>query len=386
MYTFEFCIPTRLIFGPGALNRLEEVMKPLPQSVLVVVGKHHVQSNGTLSRILQMLDQQGKRVSVYGGVKPNPTEEFVIEGARAAKAHSAAVVLGIGGGSVLDSARGIALAATHEGDLWDYRVAGRKSVGAITDAALPVVTIPTTAGSGTEISPAALLCRGHLKEVFYSPFLFPRAAIVDPELTLSLPKTLSMQMAVDAFVQGLEAFVSTRAHEFSDMFALTAMRLVIENATRVLSRADDLEARAHISLAGVASLFAISQAGVGAIHALSNPLSGRFDFHHGYALSILLGPVMEANMKFAPEKYGRVAQLFGVKTEHMSQEKAASEAVDKACRFIRELRLGPQRVTLEDFNASLPFLVQEAHNPDMATNPAALDDSTVESIYRRALL
>jgi alcohol dehydrogenase class IV len=221
--------------------------------------------------------------------------------------------------------------------------------------------------------------------VFYSPFLFPKVAVTDPELTLSLPADLSKQMAMDAFVQGLEAYVSKAAHPFADMFAVKAMRLVIDNVGRIASHGDDVDARANVSLAGLLSVFAINQAGVGAVHALSNPLSGHYDLHHGQALSVLLAPVMEANIDFALERYAHVAELFGVDTSGMSEKRAASEAVKKVAEFVQDLGL---KQNIGDFGArgsDLPLLVSEAHNPDMSTNPKELEDSAIESIYRQIL-
>lgn len=383
MFQFEFHVPTKLVFGAGKLSQLPEAVSAYGRRVLIVLGCDAMRSHGVVGRALGLLEGAGLKVSLLEGVKSNPALALVQRGAAIARAEGTEVVVGLGGGSVMDSAKLISLAATHE-DVWELRVTGSRSVPGIS-ATLPVVTVPTTGGTGSEWSPAALLSDGLAKEVFYSPHLFPRSAVVDPALAVTLGPRLSAQIALDAFVQGMEAYVSRTATPFSDCYAVAAMRLAHESVRRVMEDGSDLEARSRVSLAGIFSLLAINQAGVGAVHALSDPLSARYDIHHGLALALVLPEVVEANFEANAVKFGTVATILGANADGAAGGKMAGRLAEAVRGFVETLGLSHR---LSEFGVTadvIPTLARETQNPDMSANPRTLELSEIEAIYRKAL-
>jgi alcohol dehydrogenase class IV len=375
-------MPTRVVFEVGVLGKIGKLVSPFGKRSLLIVGQGSLKKLGVVGEILQSLKQESIQTSVFEGVRPNPTANVVYDGARMARDSSADFVIGLGGGSVMDAAKAISLAATHNGDFWEYRLTGRKGITAIEDRVLPVVTVPTLSGTGSEVSPACLITKNRLKEVIVSPHMCPRLAIVDPRLTTSVPSTYTAEAGLDTFVQSMEAYVSSEAQPLSDMFALESMTMVIENLRNVLVNGENLEARCRLSLAAILSSYAIGQAGVGAIHALSNPISGHYDARHGQALAIVLPEVVAFNLDSKYERYAKVAGLLGIKTERLPPRQAAGDLVSALRDLLKNLGLLRH---LREFGASqddLEILAKEAQNPDIRTNPKPMSVNEILQIFR----
>lgn len=385
MFKFDFRVPTNIRFEMGALVQLGEVGKSLGDHALLVTGCNSSEEAGFLESAVQSLEGRGVVVTVHDGICSNPRIESILEGADKVRENRCNLVIALGGGSVMDAAKLISLASTHAGDLWEYRVTGSYSVTGIRDSVLPVITVPTTAGTGTETSPAALAKRGTAKEVFYSPYLFPKVALVDPSLAVTLPPDLTAQVGLDAIIQGLEAYVSSNATPFSDVFALAAVRIGTSNIRKAVSNGEDLEARAGLALAAIFSFFAINQAGVGAIHALSNPLSGRLDLHHGLAVGILLPSVLRYNLDSNHGKYAKVAEVLGVKTSGLGDAEAAEHAIGAFEELLEGLGLPTSLRELGITEIDVPTFAKEAQNPDLATNPKPMDIADIERVYQEIL-
>jgi len=340
---------------------------------------------GLLNKIETQLKQSGCAVSIFLGVRPNPTIEQVESGVKQAIDTNTNVIVAVGGGSVCDFARAVSLGVTHSGDIWEYRVTGNKGVAGIRDVLLPLVTIPTIAGTGSEVSPAFLISKGTSKQVFFSPYLFPKAAIIDPSLALHAPIGLSLEIGFDAFVQGFEAFVSRTATPLSDTFALRGMQLAAENLKLLLDKGDNIAARTNMALAALLSLFGVNQAGVGGVHALSDPLSGHYNVWHGLALAAVIGAVVNFNIDANYTKYAQIAEVLGASIDRLTISEAAQQAVVKVQKFTEELGLFH---TLRDFGMNesniIPF-AQEAQNPDLASNPKTMSEQDIVKIYEYLL-
>jgi alcohol dehydrogenase class IV len=384
MFSFRFQIPTRLSFEPGGLSQLPSVVKQYGDRALIIVGRSSMEKLGVLDQVDQALRDAGIITKLLTGVKRNPTVTSIEAGVEIVKENDLNVIVALGGGSVMDVGRIVSFASTNEGDFWECRVTGPLSVAGIGEQTIPLVTVPTTAGTGAELSPAALIAKGTSKEVFFSPNLFPKAAVVDPLITLSIPSELSVEIGIDAFVQGMEAFVSREATPFSDSFAVQAMELAVHNLRRLIETPDDPHVRSCMSLAAIFSLFAINQAGVGAVHALSDPLSGRYDISHGLALASVLVNVVEFNCKSQIQKFARIAQILGADITGQSDEQAARAVGFAAANFLRELGLLHTMRELSVPESDIPVLAHEAQNPDMSSNPVGMSAEDIEYIYRRS--
>lgn len=387
MFGFQYYVPTKIIFGIENIEKIGKEVSEIGERILVVTGAKSAEETGTLKKVVTNIEKKGIEIRVFKGVTTNPSVEIIEKGTNIASTFKPDAILTIGGGSVHDAGKAISLMATHNGELCDYALMGKKGILGIKNKTIPLITVPTISGTGAEISPAALVRIENRKEIVVSPYLFPKVSIVDPALLVSAPPKASAQVGIDGFIQGLEAFVSKNAQPFSDVFALEAMRLSIAYLPKVVKDPDNLEARSLVALSAIESVFAIAQAGVGAIHALSDPLSGYYNIHHGLALSILAPEVMEINLDSNMERFAKVAELFGTDITTISVEDAAEKSIFCIKSFLHDVGLSPLP-RLREFGVTLEGLdklVQDAKNPDMSANPKEMIDEEIMSVYKKLI-
>lgn len=380
--TFTFDFPTRVHFGPDGIQLLA-TFTTTASKPLLLVGRAAAQRLGYIDLCQKYLQDGGAEPVVYSGLDSNARYEQVLVAAETFTHTGRDCIIALGGGSVMDAARGVALAVSHEGDIWELRVTGARSVAGIHETGIPITTIPTVAGTGAELSPAALITRDHDKQVFFSPHLFPARSIIDPRLTTSAPPDITARTGIDAFIQGLEAAVSPNATPFSDTFALRAVSLAGRWLPRAVADGSDLTARTYVSIAAVLSLFAINQAGVGAIHALSTPMSGLYGLHHGEALSIAALPVLEANWMDAEPRFVEVAASLGLGDQ--PENGLRMRFLTYVRELLDELRLPTSFRAAGIENPDLDELSSRSQNPDMSTNPRILTVENVRELLSVAL-
>lgn len=301
--SWEFQLPTKIIFGRGSLSKLGENVDV--SKVLLVTGRGGFREEA-VRRIRKQLPNV--EIAVYNGVEPNPTWRSVDEGAKVVEERGCGLVVALGGGSVIDAAKMMAYVAVAGGSAYEYIFGG----GRIDRRGLPVIAIPTTAGTGSEVTPFAVISdkEKKLKLPVRSRFLFPKVALVDPELTLSMPKELTASTGADALAHSLEALWSKDAQPISDYLALRAVKIIFENLRKACEQPQDVEAREQMSLASLLGGIAISNIGTGPSHAISYPLTVHFNVPHGEACALTLPEVMEFNA-LKSEKINRITQLYG---------------------------------------------------------------------------
>lgn len=308
---FAFTLPTQVIFGQPAAEALNAQLAALGASRVLLVSDRGLAQLGWPDRFCASMQEAGFAVSVFSDIGTNPTTTEVHAGLALGRAQGAQALVALGGGSAIDVAKGIAMLLANGGSYADYQWGGK----AITRSSLPVIAIPTTAGTGSEVSKVMVIVDPErpFKKGVLSPLMFARAAILDPELTRSLPPIMTAATGMDAFVHAIEAYSGKRANPFTDQFALAA----IETSWRMLPRAvadgNDLEARQQMMLAAVWGGIAMDQAGLGLVHSLSGPLTGHLHLHHGLANALLLPYVLAFNLPaIAPERRARLAGLMGL--------------------------------------------------------------------------
>lgn len=383
MINFQFYIPTKIVFGNECISKLSQELKCFGDKGFIITGKESCYKNGILDSIKTNLESHGFEIDIFRGVATNPLEEEIEKGIDAITKIKHDFILTIGGGSVHDFGKAVALGATHKSKIRDYTVLGKESVPGIKNCLIPVITIPTISGTGAEISPASLIRIENRKEIIFSPYMFPRLSLIDPSIMTTAPKELSVKVAFDAFIQSLEAYVSKAANEFSDMFALASIKNCIEYLPLLEKDPFNIKNREVISLAAIQSLFAVAQSGVGAIHALSDPLSGRFNIHHGTALAMLTPYVIEANYESRQERYNQIAKMINDKLPDNIKEIRLNDVINSFLDFQKECGLGDlvklkkQGVIDSDINS----LVRDSYNPDMNTNPKELSEKEIKNIF-----
>ena len=333
MHSFNFHLPTKIVFGQPALEILPVELSAMKVQSALIVSDQGLADLGLVSQFESILQSRDIRVVPFTSVTSNPTSDEVEIGTAVAHEANVEAIVALGGGSPIDVAKGIALLLANGGSYTDYLWAGK----AITHRSWPLIAIPTTAGTGSEVSKVAVVSDKDIpfKKGVLSPLMYPHVAVVDPDLTVGLPPALTAATGIDTFVHAFEAYVGIRTNPFSDQLALAGLRSVWNYLPRATKRGDDMEARQEMMLAALWGGIAMDQAGLGLVHALSGPLSSHFHLHHGLANAIILPHVVRFNLSAVPIARRRnLNKVFGLKAS------AGEEAlVEVLIGFLSELGL-----------------------------------------------
>ena len=303
---FEFQLRTRLVFGPGAIDRLGPLARELGFSRPLLVTDGGLRDAGHVERALRCLRGAGVEAAVFDACEANPDGAMVDRGVEFAAASRPDGVIGLGGGSPLDCAKGINLILTNGGTIADY-----KGYGLARKPLLPMIAVPTTAGTGSEAQSYAVIAdtATHMKMACGDPKLVFAAAILDPGLTVSQPPAVTAAAGFDALAHAVETAVTTRRTPISTLFSQAAFRLIEPHYDRVLAAPGDVDARAAMQLGAFYAGVAIEHSMLGAAHACANPLTARYDLTHGIALAILLPHVVRWNAEGDGNLYRELAEV-----------------------------------------------------------------------------
>lgn len=275
--SFNYYMPTRILFGKGALNKLHKQKLPGSRALIVISSGKSTKNNGYLARLEEQLEKAGVTHVLFDKILPNPVKEHVMEGAALAKEQKCDFVIGLGGGSSIDSAKSIAVMATNDGDYWDYISGGTGKGKPVLNAPLPIIAITTTAGTGTEADPWTVITNGEEKIGFGYDRTFPALSIVDPELMMSVPSDLTAYQGFDALFHSTEGYVNKTASEMSDLFALKAISLIGKSLEKAVADGNDEAARADVALANTLSGIVESTSGCISEHSIEHAMSA---YHH----------------------------------------------------------------------------------------------------------
>ncbi|MDP9000444.1 MAG: iron-containing alcohol dehydrogenase [Myxococcota bacterium] len=315
-----WAFPTTIVFGVGSVQTVGDHVTRIGARRALVVCDAGVVKVGIAERVRSLLDAAGVAAAVFDGVEPNPVEKNIFDGVAAYRAHEAGCVVCVGGGSPLDAGKLIALKVAHERPLVDYddAVDGGRFIGPTVP---PIVTIPTTAGTGSEVGRSGVVTLGaehakhRRKTVIFSPYLLAKVALLDPELTRSMPPRVTAATGFDALTHCLEAFCSIGDHPMADAIALGGLEQCARHLTRAVECGDDLAARGAMMKAAMMGAVAF-QKGLGACHSLAHPLSSEKGLHHGLANALCLPAVVDFNESVVANKLERIRAILdpGAKT------------------------------------------------------------------------
>jgi len=336
--------PTLIRFGCGAVNDLASVVKQFGGSKVLVVADPGLKKAGLLDRIVAPLKDNKVKYKLYTDVDPEPGLRLADTGAALAKKAGVDCVIGAGGGSAMDVAKAISILLTNGGKAQDYL-----GLGKIQKAGVPKIMVPTTAGTGAEVTFTAVFINEKTKSKggMNGDQLYPEAAVLDPELTVSLPPHVTAATGIDAFTHAIEAFVSTQSHPVSDMYAIEAMDLIASNLAKAYANGNNIEARTNMLLGSLLGGKALATAGVGLVHAMAYPLGGMFGIPHGLANAVLLPYVVNYNLIGAPEKYAAVAEIMGCDAKELSVKEAARCTVESIYELNMEIGIPASLAELE---------------------------------------
>lgn len=379
---FIFSIPTQIQFGSGISRQVGSITRNLitartdpSQAGVLVVLDPGIKAAGWLQEILASLQENGLQTRIFDKVRPNPRDEDVRHAATLLLQANCAAVIAIGGGSTLDTAKVAALLATFGGQPSDY--AGWAKVPGPT---LPLVAIPTTAGSGSEATCWAVITDSlsHNKIAIGDRNLSPAVALVDPNLTISLPASLTAATGMDALTHAIEAYVCALSSPVNDVLALKAIRLVASNLRRVITRGDDLEARQGMMLASTLGGIAINNADVAGVHCLSEGMGSLYDAPHGLLNAVLLPHFMAFWQESCQERFVCIAESFGA-------QPSAGEAVSQVTSLTRWLKfpnLAEIGVKADDLPRLAALAAANVSNP---SNPIPMKESDYLGILEIAM-
>jgi len=305
--------PTAVKFGPGRIAELPEALKAAGISKPLLVTDAGLVNLPVTQNTLALLKAAGIEAGVFAEVKPNPIAANVEAGIAVLRAGGYDGVIAFGGGSGLDAAKVIAFMAGQTRPMWDFEDIGDWWTRADPKGILPIVAVPTTAGTGSEVGRAGVITdeTTHTKKVIFHPLMMPKVVIVDPELTVGMPKFITVGTGMDALAHCLEAYCAPGYHPLADGIAVEGIRLVFENLPKVYLDPNDIEARGHMMSAAAMGATAF-QKGLGAIHALSHPVGALYDTHHGMTNAVFMPYVLAANQSAIEAKIGRLAAYLGL--------------------------------------------------------------------------
>ncbi len=340
----NYFLPPRIEFGDGAIQNLGEHVRTFGCKRPLLVSDAGVINAGLLAKAIDALKASNLPSATYSDIEPNPTDLSINDGVEAYKSEACDVVIAVGGGSVMDAAKAIRLLTTHAPPLEPY-YADVGGIERVRDDMPPLICVPTTAGTGSEVSQGAIITDTSFnttdrwrKRAIVTPFNMSNIALLDPGITLGMPPALTAATGMDAITHGIEAYTATKYHPIAEGVALQALKMLSANIQKVYHDGEDVTARGEMLLGSCMAAFAF-QKGLGAVHSLAHQLSTDAPIPHGVANAILLPPVMEFNFSHATEKYAEIARALGIDTSSMDTDEAGRAAIDKIRAFNRALKM-----------------------------------------------
>ena len=379
--TFE--MPTKLVSGAGSIQKLGDLLEDQDISKPLIVTDSGIKEAGILAKVKNILKNNDYDYQIYEQVTPNPDVETVDAGYKYYEENQCDGLIGLGGGSSIDTAKGIGLLDQHGGSILEYEC-GKKD---LTNRIAPLIAIPTTAGTGSEGTMWAVIT-DHEREVKYNvggPLLAPQIALVDPKLHISLPPEITAGTGMDALCHAIECYTSHFAQPLTDSVALLAIEYCADYLRRAFSNGKDLEARYYMAEAATLAGFSYGSESAGAVHAMTQSWGGIDpSVPHGQAVGALLGPVMLYNWMGEPEKFRRIAIALGKNVRGLSSRDAALEACDAVFQLAEDLKI-PSIQDLGVEKEDIPKLAKAAEeDPQTVGNPRDIDREGYEEIYRYA--
>ncbi len=381
--SYQIILPQTVRFGAGTLSTLgSEVQKLRVKKALIVTGPS-VYNSGLIQPVKVQLSRVGISVNIFSKAEPEPSLSGLNKAAGELSNVDYDLIVGVGGGSSLDTAKSLSILLTHGGVGQDY-VGTEKIPG----PGIPVIAIPTTAGTGSEVTNIAIFSdpEKELKLGIVSIYLLPKLALVDPTLTYSCPSGVTAASGIDALVHAIECYTGNKANNFTDAIAIRAMQLISDSLRTAVSDGSNKDARNAMAEGALLAGIAFGNSGVAAVHALAYPLGARFHVSHGIANGLLLPYVMECNLSAEPSKYSHIAEILGIPIKGMTQLEAAAEGVNAVKSLVKDIGI-PHR--LRDLNVPREALEGMAvATMDvtrlLANNPKVLTLDDIRSIWQNA--
>jgi alcohol dehydrogenase len=384
MKHFLFRSPTKIIFGEGEALKLAYLCEQLRIEKPFIVTDKVIEKLSSFQAVLEALKQEGMDWVLYSDTVVDPPADLVDHTAGILKESGCDGVIAVGGGSSIDTAKAICMLANNEGSIRDYLFGGTKTVS---KPSLPLLAVPTTAGSGSEVTAASVITdtENNIKLSVTHEYLMPLYAVVDPVLHKAMPPFITATTGMDALTHAIEAYVSLNASHISDAYAEKAMLLIMENIRTAMFNPENMEARSNMAIASVMAATAFVNGGLGAVHGISQAIGGVAHVAHGLANSMMLPYVMEKNIMGNINKFAKIAWLLGEKTEGLSVRDQASLSIKAVDKLVDDLRiprkLSEVKVSREMFREIVKGTMEYRL---LAVNPVPIREQDVYDILEKS--
>jgi len=375
---FDLYLPVEVIFGVGSVNKVGEVGRRFGYSVLIATGKKSTLEIGALDRVVESLNRNGaEEIIIFDQIEPNPTDKSVNLASEIVVKEKIDYIIGLGGGSSLDSTKAISIVSSNEGYAWDY-VNYPEGPRLIPFLNRPVICIPTTAGTGSEVNRYSVLSNPIRKEkmVISHSLNYPRVAIIDPSLTVSMDRRLTALTGIDALMHALESLTNRLSNFFAEDLAIRAIQIIRRWLPVAIEEPENLQARSYMSYAAMLAGIAIDRKRVALIHGMEHPVSAHYPhIAHAEGLSALGVAITDFNYKGNPEKYALFAELMGYKPEPHMAVKALEDFLEKVGLRLSLKELGVEREKIER-------LTEDTYMLSRGLFPINPVEPTTEDIYK----
>lgn len=384
---FVFDEPTKLIYGEGSIKELKNEIYRLGGKSILIVCDQGIVKAGLVDMVKEVLDEiPDIKVNIFDKIIVNPMDTTMDEGCEFALKNNADLIIGIGGGSSLDSAKGIALLMTNGGKMRQYLMEGK----VVDKKIAPTICIPTTAGTGSEVTRTVVATdhKTKFKDGFkYANTIYADVAILDPKFMEKLPAHVLAACGMDALTHAIESYITWKSNPLTDSINYYAIKLIGENIRKAYGQPDNLEAKGNMLLASAMTGIAFDQAGLGLAHCMGHPMGGLFNIPHGVACAMTLPVSMEYNLITVPEKLIDIAIVLGENVEGLAEYEAAYKAIDAVNKLMYDLKLPTKLGDVDIKEEDIPTLSKDACGfPGMqGANPRAATQEDIENLFRRLL-
>lgn len=383
MNSFQYYQPTRIHFGWRETEKIGKIVKKYGKRCLLVTGPSPA-LQPVNQKVINFIQNEGVEVIHFNGVVPNPTTDSINHGATMAKEFKADVILGMGGGSSMDTAKAIAIEAVNEGGAWDYRVFSGKYLSSQT---LPNLAITTTSGTGSQVTAVSVITNPNekFKSAIVDPLLFPRECIVDPQLMMTVPEHITASTGFDAFSHAFESFIHKKANPYTDMLAIEAMRIIKEYLPRAVKNGSDQIARSQMAWADILAGLCIANAGTTLPHGIGMAVGGNApQVMHGEALSVIYPEFMKYTYHSSIPKFAMIGRIFKIDLKMVSDEIAAEKSAEALTTFLKEIGMWLSFEDLRVGQSELDKITEDSLKlPDYMVNPRVATQEEIFSILEK---
>lgn len=388
MVTFNFYNPTRIVFGSGKLNTLSEQVLPGKKAMLLISNGKSTKVNGSLDKVKEQLAKAGAHYAVFDKIMENPVKEVIMEGAAFARENGCDFILALGGGAVLDSSKAIAAMATNDGDLWDYVNGGTGKGKPLANKGLPIVTIPTSSGTGSEINCWGVISNLETKEKigFGAECLVPVLSIVDPELMKTVPPKYTAYQGFDALFHNTEVMMSNSVNVFSEAIALSAIENIAKYLPRAVKDGNDIEAREHVAYGSTVAGITMQLTSTTAQHSMEHAMSA---YHHNLPHGAGLIMISVEFARYFIEKHAcdgqfiKMARAMGIADADKPEDfLTALLALQTACG-VDDLKMSDYGIT-KDECMTLAVNARETMGGLFLANPCEMNDADCAGVFEKA--